>query len=323
MTDVVYATDPGFARPTLAAIARLRQVTTGPPPPVHVLGVGFAEREQDSFRRLSEAHQVNFIPGEIDRLREFTNERFNKTHVPPTALARFFLGDHVAAASERQVLYLDGDTLLQCCPRPLLDLNIPTGQMLMSEDQSFYYQFDQGPTGRSVRRYFSQIGIEGHRGYGNSGVILSSWQTWRDVSSDALQFLRENLQYCRYHDQSAINAVIGHRRVRLSARWNYQISFRNWGIDSFAPPKQLHFAGGEKPWKGRLRSLARFHDLYEDLLRDVGTQDFPKQLWSQAERRQIERINLTQRIKNATLLWGRMQRRRRLFARTEAEALIP
>ncbi|WP_226781561.1 glycosyltransferase family 8 protein [Oceaniglobus trochenteri] len=322
-TDVVYTTDPGFALPTLASISSLRRWVCAGALPVHVMTLGFSRAQSEEFNRMAADLGANVVAMDAAQLEEFSDERFNKTHVPPSCLARFFLAENLSAPGGRRMLYVDGDTLFLAPPAPLLRLGVAQDKLLLAEDQSFFYRRDAGPTGAAVRRYFGDLGIDGDKGYGNSGVILGHWETWRQLSVEALHYLRENLAICRYHDQSAINAVIGGRRQRLSASWNFLVPFRDWGVQRVAPPHLMHFAGAEKPWKGRLRSSANHHATYGDLLDGLDSEHFSRGLWPEEARKGLERTILRQRIKNATVLRPRMRARRRMFAETEAEALKP
>jgi len=44
-----------------------------------------------------------------------------------------------------------------------------------------------------------------------------SRSTWRLIAAEAYKFFVENIAACKYHDQSALNAVVGKRRLRFIA----------------------------------------------------------------------------------------------------------
>jgi hypothetical protein len=100
------------------------------------------------------------------------------------------------------------------------------------------------------------LGLDRDAGYFNAGVILTRADTWRSLSTEAFGFFLDHMELCLYHDQSALNAVAGRRRVRLAPQWNFAASYFDWHIKPPTPPQIVHFAGGEKPW------LLPFHSFY-------------------------------------------------------------
>jgi hypothetical protein len=49
-----------------------------------------------------------------------------------------------------------------------------------------------------------------------AGALLPSRFTWRSIMAHAAEFFAANTAACKNHDQSALNAVVHNRRVRLS-----------------------------------------------------------------------------------------------------------
>jgi lipopolysaccharide biosynthesis glycosyltransferase len=174
---------------------------------------------------------------------------WNKTHVPPSALGRFFLEPQLPSHIQR-ILYLDGDTLFVGDPQQLLSYHPPEGRLAAAEDISFFARRDWGKYGAKTRAYFNGLGIDADKGYLNSGVLFAGREAWRSVAADAMRYFNADSRKCLYHDQSAINAVIGDRRVRLSPRWNFQTPFCYWGAREKLDPRILHFTEFPKPWMG-------------------------------------------------------------------------
>lgn len=92
-----------------------------------------------------------------------------------------------------------------------------------------------------------------------------------------------SLAACRYHDQSALNAVVSMRRVRLSPAWNFQTPYLNWNLRDVAVPKLLHFVGGAKPWMGLLKSWSGIYEDYTQVLRCRAHPLFPMKVWNYEE----------------------------------------
>lgn len=177
----------------------------------------------------------------------FDRKAFNKTHVPVSALGRFFMLEAVHENYDR-ILYLDGDTWPVGDPSQLFEVELPEGYLGAAEDRNYFRRHEMGPVGRKTRAYFSGLGIDGNSGYFSSGVLLADSKTWREVSADAFTFFARHTERCLYHDQSALNVVARARWVRLAPRWNFMNAYLEWGLRYTAAPQILHFAGGDKPW---------------------------------------------------------------------------
>jgi lipopolysaccharide biosynthesis glycosyltransferase len=143
----------------------------------------------------------------------------------------------------------------------LLEAELPDGCLAAAEDRNFFRRHELGPVGRDTRAHFSAVGIDGDKGYFNSGVLLARAQTWRSLCAEAFAFFLKNTVQCVYHDQSALNAVAGTRWARLAPQWNFQNSYAEWELKLATPPQILHFAGGEKPW------TVPFHPYYETYMK--------------------------------------------------------
>jgi lipopolysaccharide biosynthesis glycosyltransferase len=140
---------------------------------------------------------------------------------------------------------------------------VPNGRLAAVEDISFFCRHDVTAHGRSVRKYFRGLGINPENGYFNAGVFSVTRNTWRALANEALEFFVSNTETCRYHDQSALNAVIGDRRLRLSPAWNFQTPYRYWNIEKEIGPVVYHFTQGPKPWNGPVEPWIEVSNLYE------------------------------------------------------------
>jgi lipopolysaccharide biosynthesis glycosyltransferase len=309
-TEVFYITDAPFVVPTLVSIESLRRWKSAGDMKINVVLLDINERQVDDFRRLAEDLDLDVHSLSTDALATFGNEKFNATHVPHATLARFIIPQFFRN-EDADILYVDGDTLFIEDPKDLLDIPAPEVGLLAAEDQSYFYANDFGRTGRNVTAYFANIGVNAKTGYFNAGVMKFRAREWIKISKDCLSFLESNLAICQYHDQSALNAVAGNKRTRLSPVWNFKPSYRNWGISD--KPKLLHFVGGEKPWMGKLQIWS---DLHADYMKAVARrrQDaFRLKVWNEQEQTDRLKAERRQELKNRTIFLYHMARRRAMF----------
>jgi lipopolysaccharide biosynthesis glycosyltransferase len=320
-TQVFYISDAPFAIPTLVSIESLRGWPSGRDLPINVVLLDMDERQIDDFASIARDLRIQIHSLSTGVLASLGNERFNRTHVPLATLARFLISDFFRDDAD-QILYVDGDTLFVQDPKELLELTAPARGLLAAEDQSSFYVNDVGKTGENIRSYFSNIGVRPEHGYFNAGVLKFRAGEWKRISRDCLLFLEKNLRICQYHDQSALNAVVGRDRVRISPIWNYKPSYRNWNLGAAVEPKLLHFVGGEKPWMGQLRVWS---DLYPDYAKSVERRrhrSFPLRTWSKEEQSARLRAERLQAIKANTILLHRKFYRRLLFSRLVSTSAI-
>jgi len=213
-------------------------------------------------------YQIHVSELDITPYTNFDVKKFNKTHVPTSCLARFFMTACSPGDYDR-ILYLDGDTWITGDVKPLIDYVPPPGTLAAAEGLCYFHRNDMGPTGDWTRKYFDGIGISGDDGYFNSGVLLADKSTWQKMADEAFRYFLENIELCKYHDESALNAVAQKRRIRLSPKWNFVTSYWDWDAQKIIEPSILHFAGGFKPWTARLPPFEKIFDKYNHLEREI------------------------------------------------------
>ena len=254
---IFFVTDLGFLLPTLASALEVRRKVPSDRADIRIVTTEIAP---EIFHRVGDFIAPYGI--ELDALNPsyfsgFDHAAYNKTHVPMSTLGRFFMLDAVPDRYDR-ILYLDGDTWPVGDLQALLDTDLPAGTIGAAHDRNYFRRNELGPVGKKTRAYFSGLGIDGDAGYLSAGVLLTDPKTWQEVTTDAFAFFVENTARCLYHDQSALNAVVGKRWSRIAPQWNYASSYMEWGLKPAAPPQILHFAGGDKPW------ALPFHPYYSD-----------------------------------------------------------
>ena len=156
-------------------------------------------------------------------------------------------------AAQARVLYLDADTFVT---RPL--------------DELWATPLDGSPLAAvanvvhpGLHEHVASLGIDDHRNFFNSGVLVLDLEVQRrEGSAAALTSFAAEHDELLWPDQDALNAVFAGRWRRLHPRWNAQNSFwawRPWAEEVFGAaaieeattdPAVIHFEGPSlnKPW---------------------------------------------------------------------------
>jgi lipopolysaccharide biosynthesis glycosyltransferase len=147
----------------------------------------------------------------------------------------------------RKVIYLDCDLLVTDSLRPLWQTD-------MTDFALAGVPFPQD-------EHKKTLGIPGHKGYINSGVLLLNLDVWRDqnLTPRLIDYIGKNAPILKYHDQDALNAVLFDQIGFLDRRWNvtnriFQESAEQLRLapevhrDLKAAPGIVHFTADYKPW---------------------------------------------------------------------------
>lgn len=109
---------------------------------------------------------------------------------------------------------------------------------------------------------YRELGLEPTAGYFNAGVLVADLSQWRqlDLTTQALQCLRQHSQHVRWWDQYALNVVLSGRWRELDLRWNQGVHAFTFPTASESPftadayttlrddPWIVHFTSQTKPW---------------------------------------------------------------------------
>ena len=275
-TAVALICDRDFLVPTLGTALSARAQISEPDVEVFVYLTGERHDAADAERveRLRDVAQASDITVRYEPLAGLTDiaaDRYNQTHVPVTTMARLWLGELLPSHVER-FLYLDGDLDIANRLDQLLALEVPEKGLLAAPDLPMLIVRDTGAAARATRAYTRALGLTAGDQYFNCGVMLIDRGGWQELAAEAWAYFKADPERCRYHDQSALNAVAGDRRGVLSLFWNYQTDFmavadpRDAGIT----PGVWHFTQSPKPWQASAfpwegafgRSYAAGCDLY-------------------------------------------------------------
>jgi lipopolysaccharide biosynthesis glycosyltransferase len=163
------------------------------------------------------------------------------------------------------------------------------------------------PRGRLKMDYLAGIGVDPRKsGYLNSGVFAVSRTTWRGIATEAFQFFVNNIAACLYHDQSALNAIIGDRRLPLSLKWNFQTPYRYLGIENHIRPHIYHFHSYPKPWMGPCEPWKDIYAEYQMAATRFSALKLPIERLDDAASESHNRINWRKRLLLGSPLAGKI-----------------
>ena len=242
---ILMATDNNYVPPTAVVLSSLAQQTG---PDKFFIHIGHHSVHPDRLERLR-VFAEGLFPGRVrlvkTELDDYKHFRLDE-HITPAAYIRLFLADLVPD-HVRRVIYLDSDLIVRT--------NI---------EELWHHSLD-GCILAAAPEVFSplpeRLGLVPDAFYFNSGVMLIDASQWRAIEATPrlLSFVAKNSKSLRYHDQDALNAVLGEMVKPLSYEWNFQArtdltDLRRIGLDTVAlrearrTARIVHFTTGAKPW---------------------------------------------------------------------------
>lgn len=249
-TDIalVYVCDKGFVFPTLvSAIHASRNSSVTDVADIIVMLVGIDSRFINKLNYDLKGLGITFVRLDSSTFKTNAGTHFNKTHVPRTALARFGLLSSLPE-TYKNIVYVDGDTLITGNIGGLLTTQIEDGFIASANEFIWLCEDDKGTFWREHKKYLEGLGIVDPSLYFNSGVLSFSRETWSCKARQCIEYFNNNSRACKYHDQSALNAVFRGARKVLHPTYNFTTEYMALGIDKAHDPKIVHFTGGMKPW---------------------------------------------------------------------------
>nr|WP_315050810.1 glycosyltransferase [uncultured Brevundimonas sp.] len=245
---VVIITDDGFLLPSIvlatsiARDARYRALCD-----VLVFVLDVSARHFERVRRQFACESLTFHPLSSEALGLPTKSDNFTGHVPVAALARLIMNEFVPSQYEN-IVYLDGDVSVAGDISPLLSLRLPHGAVAAVTENFILLEGPDGSAPNWLHAILSEVGLSCASDYFNSGVMAFRADTWRSVGPTAMAYYRGNERRCRHHDQSALNAVIGGRWLRLGLGYNFQSFFAPVVAAGAVRKRLLHFSSMPKPW---------------------------------------------------------------------------
>lgn len=271
---VCYVSDVNFLMPTFMSAMSLRKYVSPDKAAVYIFVIDASATRCGELRRRFSSLDINILPMNKRACVEYATADWHKSHVPLSSIGRLFI-PNILPEGHKRILYLDGDTYVIADPSSLVGYDIQEGRFAAVEDISYFRRHDPTERGQAVRKYFRELGINPDDGYFNGGVFVVGIQTWTSIAKEALAFFKRKAKVCTYHDQSALNAVVGNRRLRLSLSWNFQTPFRYLQIEPKLAPRIYHFTQYPKPWMGPIEPWVDIYSVYEQQFENRLFADFP------------------------------------------------
>lgn len=212
--------------------------------------------------------EIEWISFEAEILQQFQVSH----HVSHTAYYRLLLSE-VLPTEFSKVLYLDCDLLVKGDLVELWQQELADQTLCAIPDIACpYVDATKGMTNfRKANPYlasfqpiknYTELGIESHAPYFNSGVMLIDLDRWRknQISQKLIDCLRENERHIWCWDQYALNAVLHGQWKPLSLQWNMGTHAFEYPNAKYSPvdqqefarmlddPRIVHFTTEWKPW---------------------------------------------------------------------------
>ena len=158
----------------------------------------------------------------------------------------------------KKAIYLDADLIVRADLGGLWRLDPGDKHLLAVQDQGV--RLISGPYGLSNYR---TLGIPDGAKYFNAGVLIMNLEQWRRDATDEriLNYVREQAEFVRFHDQDGLNAILWNRWGEIDPRWNQMPQILQVGSADRSPfdeatfakvigdPFIVHYASADKPWR--------------------------------------------------------------------------
>lgn len=180
---------------------------------------------------------------------------------------RIFIPELLPMEFEKAI-YLDCDLAVRGDLAELWQVELGENYVLAAQDTWIRYVSD--PNGLLNYR---EMDIPADTKYFNAGVLVINLQKWREAETckEAMNYLRQNRAYIRWHDQDVLNPILVGKWGELNPKWNFNVNYLYdytlggylpWQEDKSIFPKEVyddlvrnpyivHFASEKKPWISR------------------------------------------------------------------------
>ncbi|BAZ17827.1 glycosyl transferase family 8 [Calothrix sp. NIES-4071] len=189
---------------------------------------------------------------------KFINARISN-HITVAAYYRILIPE-LLPAKYQKVIYLDSDVIFKTNIEKLWDTEVADNYVLAVQDMDIDAAYVSSPNG--IKKY-QELGIAADCKYFNSGILVINTEKWRrdNLSEKIINYINNNRQHIRLHDQDAMNAVIAGKWGELDPRWNTQAAihkYSSWKETALTEEAYnnvinnsyvVHFSSVAKPWK--------------------------------------------------------------------------
>jgi lipopolysaccharide biosynthesis glycosyltransferase len=308
---VCFTTDSGYLFPTVLSAIQARAQTDANLADIVIIQFGASAAADAALHQVCRDKNIVLILPDMALLQGFT-----------TMYARLFL-DEILPAQYQDILYLDGDIQIRLPLDEIIRRDLAPGNAFAAVADPLAIEVQQNSRrAPEILSYFENLGVKSspELPYFNSGALKIRRSLWVDVSRDALKFLKEKPEFCRWQDQSALNFAGQGRFEPMSFRWNFPIFFRNCGVEAAIKPGVYHFMSKPKPWNGNFRPwnkefcapYAKLISEYPQLANHVG----PFPVAKQAKYIALQNFKWLQE----TVVWRMSERRNAILRFNEAAA---
>lgn len=242
-------TDEGYLVPSLVLAEQLTENVLRGNEAVIIFLLDLDVETHAILRDSFDQSKIRFLPVGVRELGfgpELDN--FFRGHVPVSALARLAIAELIPEEYE-DLVYLDGDMQIVGDIGPLINAQVPAGQLAACVENFILTCDDIREEPVWAYRYLRSLGIGQPSDYLNSGLLAFSRSTWLEVAPEAMRFFLDRPDLCKHHDQSALNAVCRGAWLPISPAYNYNSFFQKWLIPRPVQPRIVHFSSSPKPWQ--------------------------------------------------------------------------
>lgn len=278
--SVCYITDKNFYRPTLVSLTSLKVNRSHN---IHYRIYVFADNLdryiKEQFSNLTSKYFDVFVTDVPNTYLDMNiSKNVSTAHVNKTALLKFDIANILS--SEKKVLYIDGDTVIQSNLKTLYNTSLDGYYLAAVKDIVSEFEWHKKKVIYKGNNYF------------NSGMMLMNLELMRqDKISKKLIDYRLN-QFSFYMDQDAFNVVCGEKVKYLPVKYNFMNKLlREKTIDwvsrfynvrlgkseekILSKCEIIHFASDKKPWKYEIGYCS---DLYKKYYYMSFLKEFPLNL---------------------------------------------
>lgn len=246
---IASALDDNFLMPTGVMLVSLFENNKTTMFHVHLFSANLTTKTIDKLHAITKKYGTQFNYYQIDK------NLFNHFNINERiSLASYYriIIPEIIGTKLKKILYLDGDMIINGNIKQLWDTDLEDYIIGAIDD-----------TVAIDTKEFKRLGIPEMYGYFNAGTLLINTEKWiaNNTTCKLFNYLHENSDIIRFHDQDGLNGTLFKDRKKLSPIWNQQVGFfycHPKFIRSIFPSislkkikwesKIIHFNGKEKPW---------------------------------------------------------------------------
>lgn len=251
MIEIGFSCDEGYAMATGVCITSIFESNRDNKVRVHILTNGFSKETLNRFEQTAKKYNQSIEIYNIDTTEIGNLHIRSGSHVTSMAYARLQF-PYVLENSIEKLLYLDGDMIVIGNLEELWNTNINNYYCLAVPDLFA----DDIVT-------HNRIGVY-DKPYVNSGMLVMNLRKWRNekITEKCIEFIKGYPKDNPFHDQDAINGVLGENIGLIHPKYNFITSLlfrdrkklsmhkKRWHALDEAQnnPVVIHYAAPIKPW---------------------------------------------------------------------------